>query len=79
MRLSSDEGANMFCGSKMTAAPLTWITKDEIQGSRTENKQNDEDPWKMTALCSESLRFGCRCGAADIGSISGTNLVRRLI
>jgi hypothetical protein len=45
----------MFCGSRMTAATLTWITKDEFQASKTEKRQNDKDSWKMTALsCSDS-------------------------
>ncbi len=57
MRLSSDGGANMFCGSRVTAATLTWITKGEIQVLKAEKKQNDKDPWKTIACalsCSDS-------------------------
>jgi hypothetical protein len=55
------------------------MTNDEIEILKTEKKQNDRDPWKITTLRFESLRFGCRCGVGDIESRSGTNLVRRLI
>jgi hypothetical protein len=79
MKLSTDRRANTFYGGRMRCAPLTWMTNDEIEILKTEKKQNDRDPWKITTLRFESLRFGCRCGVGDIESRSGTNLVRRLI